>query len=60
MRSLRIHVRRLRSTLRSSSLMSGCSRSQADQRGAAVEGIAADAGFNHRIRTYTKQYQTLN
>ena len=32
MRSLRIHVLRLRSTLRSSSLTSGCSRSQAEVR----------------------------
>ena len=57
-RSLRIHVLRLRSTLRSSSLINGWRRSQADQRGAGMTFLSSLLSANQRIRTLSsKSYQ---
>jgi hypothetical protein len=59
MRSLRIHVLRLRSTLRSSSLIKGWRRSQADQRGAGMTFLSSLLSASQRIRTFaSKSYQT--
>jgi hypothetical protein len=55
MRSLRIHVLRLRSTLRSSSLIKGWRRSQADQRGAGMTFLSSLLSASQRIRTFGKQ-----
>jgi ABC-type dipeptide/oligopeptide/nickel transport system ATPase component len=54
-RSLRIHVLRLRSTLRSSSLINGWRRSQADQRGAGMTFLSSLLSANQRIRTFSSE-----
>ena len=58
-RSLRIHVLRLRSTFRSSSLISGWRRSHADQRGAGMMLLPSVLlSASHRIRTYSRNNHT--